>query len=92
MSAASENDRAGLPVTVAEFRKNSRESVRVAIEDFKGTICVSVRVFYEAADGDMRPGRSGIGMAVKHLPSLADAISAALVTARARGLLPPEAG
>lgn len=83
---------AGLPINVAEFRKNARELVRVTIEDYKNTACISVRVFFEAAPGEMRPGRSGLSMSVKHLPQLAAAINAALDQARAAGLLPLEVG
>jgi len=81
-----------LPLLIAEWRKNSRESVRVAIEEFKGTPCISVRVFFEAAPGDIRPGRSGLSMSAKHLPQLAAALGAALAKARAMGIVDAEGG
>lgn len=75
------------PIIVAEFRKNAREVVRVSLDNFKGTQCVSVRLFFEAASGEMRPGRSGISMAIRHLPNLAGALADVLAKAQASGLI-----
>ena len=77
-----------LPIVIAEFEKNGRETVRVVLEDYKGTTIIAARVRYRDHADELRPGRSGIGMAVKHLPALADAFSNALVCAREQGLLP----
>ncbi len=43
---------------------------------------------FENMPGALRPTRSGLSLAVHHLPALADALTAALIVARERGLLP----
>jgi hypothetical protein len=73
--------------TIAEFPKNARETVRVSLEDYRGTPCISVRVFYRDDAGDLRPGRSGISMAARHLDRLTDALIAARDRAQELGLL-----
>lgn len=70
------------PVVIAEFPKNSRESVRVALDEFKGQTLISIRVFYKDSADEWRPGRSGLSMAVHHLPHLAEALAAAEAKAR----------
>ena len=78
------------PITIAEFAKNKRESVRVAIDEYKGQMLISVRVFFRAGDDDdWRPGRSGISMAIAHLPNLAAALAAAETKARSLRLIAP---
>ena len=44
------------------------------------------------ADGVLRPTRSGLSLAVHHLPALANALTTALVVARQRGLLSDDGG
>lgn len=68
------------PCTVAVIRKNSREELRITLEDFKGHRLISFRVWYEAEDGDMRPGKQGLALRLGLLPEL----RAALVAAESR--------
>lgn len=75
------------PITVAEFQKNSRDTVRIALEVFKGTPLIAVRVWYRDGSGGLRPGKDGINISIKHLPALADGIAAAAARARALGLI-----
>lgn len=42
------------------IRKNSREEIRVSLDEFRGMTLVSLRVWFQADDGDMRPGRQGL--------------------------------
>jgi hypothetical protein len=73
-------------IPFAEFKKNGRECVRVVVELFKGSTVNAVRVWYRDQAGELRPGRSGISMAIKHLPALAEGLVKALAWARERGL------
>jgi hypothetical protein len=81
-----------LPVTIAEWPRNSRETLRVRLDRFNGQTIIDCRSWWSDASGELRPGKSGLTLAVRHLPNLADAISAALAHARTTGLLGDEGG
>lgn len=90
MSAALQLDTAaGRPaLVIAEWDRNAREIVRVALDQYKGRHTIDVRVWYcDDSGGALKPGRSGITLALKHLPDLSDAMAKALAQARQRGLL-----
>lgn len=74
------------PIVVAEWDRNSREVVRVALDHFNGRHTVNARVWYRDDDA-LKPGKTGITLAVKHLPALADAMAKALTKARELGLI-----
>jgi hypothetical protein len=74
------------PLVIAEWDRNSREVVRVALDRYNGWHTVNARVWYR--DGDtLKPSKSGITLALKHLPLLADALARSLDAARELGLL-----
>lgn len=76
-----------LPIVASKFPKNSREEVRVVLSDYHGNTIVNMRVWFQGDDGEMRPGKSGLAMAVKHLPALARALNETVERAREAGLL-----
>jgi hypothetical protein len=76
-----------LPIIASKFSKNSREEVQVALSDYHGKTIVNVRVWFRGDDNEMRPGKSGLAMSVKHLPALAKALADALDQAREMGLV-----
>ena len=75
------------PVIVAEWPKNSRETVRVSLDQYRDRDTIDIRSWWTDAAGKLRPGKSGITLAVRHLPDLAEAIDKALAEAKGRGLL-----
>jgi hypothetical protein len=75
------------PITVAERDRNSREVVRVALDQCNGRHTVNARVWYHDDNDVLKPGKTGITLAVKHLPALAEALAKALMEARELGLL-----
>lgn len=77
-----------LPFTAGEWPRNSREEVRVRIDQFKDHIIVDCRIWFRDEIGELRPGRGGLTLSVRHLPALAAAVGAALAHATAAGLLP----
>lgn len=74
------------PIVIAEWPRNSREIVRVALDRYHGHITVDCRSWYRD-DAALKPGRSGITLAVKHLPALAEAMARALEAAADLGVL-----
>jgi transcriptional coactivator p15 (PC4) len=77
----------GFPMVIAEWPRNSRELVRVSLDRFNNRETIDIRSWWQDAEGDWRPGRSGLTLAVKHLPALADGLAEALGRARALGLV-----
>jgi hypothetical protein len=75
------------PIVVAEWDRNSREVVRVALDHYNGRHTINARVWYHDDDDALRPSKTGITLAVKHLPALADAMAKALAAARDLGLI-----
>ena len=55
---------------LASFTKNSREEVRISLDNFNGHKLVNIRVFYNAGDRDMRPGKQGLAIRLEQLPEL----------------------
>ena len=81
-----------LPLVIAEWRRNVRENVRVSLDRYQDCDTIDVRCWFKADDGLLRPTRTGITLAVRHLPQLAEALGAALTVARERGLLTDDDG
>jgi hypothetical protein len=70
-------------LVVAEWDRNSREVVRVALDQFSGHHTINARIRYRAGI-EIKPGKGGLTLG---LPALADAMAKALVQARELGLL-----
>jgi hypothetical protein len=49
---------------IAQFEKNASEVVRVSLTEFRGRTLVDVRVYYTNDEGEHRPTRKGISLAV----------------------------
>lgn len=75
-------------MNVASIRKNAREELRVSVETFKGVPLVNLRVWFQAEDGDMRPGKQGVALRVELLPDLRQALERAESEAERQGLMP----
>ncbi|CAN7693491.1 transcriptional coactivator p15/PC4 family protein [Rhizobium sp. LjRoot30] len=78
---------AAYPLVIAEWERNSRETVRVAIDQYNGRHTVNARIWYRDGNDEMRPGKTGLTLSVKHLACLAEAMSKALEEARGLGLI-----
>lgn len=63
--------------SIAAFRKNANEEVRVSLDDFKGHRLVNIRVWFAGDDGEMRPGKQGLAIRLEQLPQLRDALTEA---------------
>jgi hypothetical protein len=79
------------PLTIAEWRRNAREVVRISLSEYQGAPTIDVRVWYDDGAGKTKPGRKGLTLSTKYLPRLADALAKALAEAHARGLVPADA-
>ena len=74
-------------IIIAEWQKNSREFLRVRLDEYQGQHVIDLRAWYGDKAGNLTPGRGGLTVSVKHLPQLAKALDDALKAANAYGLL-----
>ncbi|MFT6675936.1 MAG: hypothetical protein ACJAVM_002133 [Sulfitobacter sp.] len=58
----------------SEIRKNSREIIRITRDEFRGHDMVNVRVFFDAGDGEMKPGKQGVAFRAALLPDVLEAL------------------
>ncbi|MEZ5901656.1 MAG: transcriptional coactivator p15/PC4 family protein [Hyphomicrobiaceae bacterium] len=79
------------PITIAQWDRNAREVVRVALDQYNGRHTVNARVWYRDAEGGVKPTKTGITLSIKHLPALAAALAEAERSARNLGLIEDEA-
>jgi hypothetical protein len=65
---------------ISEFRKNTREEIRVSLSNYQGHDLIDIRVYYHSGniDGDMFPTKKGITMSTKLIPDLKKAVDRAL--------------
>ena len=74
---------------IATIPKNSREELRVSLDHFRGHDLVNLRVWFDAGEGEMRPGKKGLAVRIAHLPDLIGALHDARQAAE--GIGPKEA-
>ena len=74
-------------VIVSTWPKNGREWLMVRLDLYKSHAVIDARNWYAGANGELKPGRSGLTLTIKHLPQLADALAKALALATERGLI-----
>jgi hypothetical protein len=73
------------PVVIAEWPRNKREVVRVSLDEYQGRKIIDCRSWWYNDEDELKPGRSGLTLALKHLPNLAQGLADALARARALG-------
>lgn len=91
MTTPAERKADRFPIVIAEWPRNYRELVRVALGRFHDRFTVEIRTWWRDADGVFKPSRAGLTLAIKHLPKLAAAINKALQRAEVLGLTEPVA-
>ena len=69
---------------IAEWPLNRGECVRISIDRYQGNWIVNARKWFKVNDGSWRPGKQGIAIAVRHLPTLVNAMTLALAEAQKR--------
>ncbi len=74
-------------IVIAEWQKNSRETLRVRLDSYQGQAVICARAWYTDSDGNLKPGRGGLTVSIRHLPALAAALARAGEIATSAGLL-----
>jgi Transcriptional Coactivator p15 (PC4) len=71
-------------IIIAGWPRNKREVIRVSLDEYQGRTIIDLRCWWYDDQGELKPGRSGLTLALKHLPTLASGPADA--SARAEGL------
>jgi hypothetical protein len=50
---------------IAQFEKNATEVIRVSLTEYRGRKLVDVRVYYSDDEGQYRPTKKGVSLAVE---------------------------
>jgi hypothetical protein len=80
------------PVILAEIGKNSREAVRIALDEYRGSKLIDIRTVCQWGDVDaFRPTRKGVSLKLEHLPALIEALQRAEAEAVRLGILAKQA-
>lgn len=75
---------------IATVEKNSREEVRITLDEYQGHQLCDVRIYadFQAGPVSMRgPTKKGVSFSTSKLPALIEALEAARSEAERRGLL-----
>ena len=73
---------------VAKFEKNSKEEVRLTVDEYKGRKILNIRVYYRSQAGEWLPGKQGLALSVDRYRDLAEAILKLGEKLAADGILP----
>lgn len=57
-----------------EIPKNAREVLRIERQIFNGHDLINIRVFFDAGDGEMQPGRQGVAFRAALTTEVVEAI------------------
>jgi len=47
---------------ICDFEKNTKERVRVSIEEYRGSRFIDLRVYWQDEQGEYRPSKKGIAL------------------------------
>lgn len=76
---------------IGNIQKNTREEIRVELDEFKGYDLANIRVWAKKEDGNVIPTKSGLSVRVHHLAELIALLQKAEAAAIAAGVLEKEA-
>ena len=61
---------------VAQFEKNATEVLRISLTEFRGHQLIDARIYYSDDEGQYRPTKKGVSLAVGLYPELKKAVLA----------------
>lgn len=77
------------PHVIAQLPKNSRETLRVSLDEYRGHNLINVRVCVPLSEtsGILAPTMAGVSLSIAMLPALSQALIRAEEAAREKGWL-----
>jgi Transcriptional Coactivator p15 (PC4) len=76
-----------LPIVISEWLRNGHDVIRITLDRFNGREVIDIRCWFRDGEGGLRPSRSGMTLAIRHLPLLARGLTEAHGRARVLGLV-----
>ena len=73
----------------AVIKRNRKEVIQIARDDYKGRNLVSLRIWYYDDDGQLRPTPKGLNINANQLDLVIDGLTAARLKMTGRGALFP---
>ena len=73
----------------AVIKRNRKEVIQIARDDYKGRNLVSLRIWYYDDDGQIRPTPKGLSINLNQLDLVIDGLTAARLRMTGRGALLP---
>ena len=73
----------------AVIKRNRKEVIQIARDDYKGRNLVSLRIWYYDDDGQLRPTPKGLSINANQLDLVIDGLTAARLKMTGRGALLP---
>jgi hypothetical protein len=61
---------------IAQFEKNATEVLRISLTEFRGHQLIDARIYYSDDEGQYRPTKKGVSLAVGLYPELKKAVLA----------------
>lgn len=73
-------------MVIGEIERSKTETLRVEASNFKGVDFISVRIYYQADNGDWRPTKKGITVKPEKVDELIDFLNEAKVKITENGI------
>jgi hypothetical protein len=64
----------GMDEVIAQFEKNATEVIRISLTEYRGRKLIDARVYYSDDEGQFRPTKKGISLAVERYTDFKRAI------------------
>jgi hypothetical protein len=75
------------PITIGEWPRNSRELLRVRINQINNSFAVDIRCWWRDKDALFKPATTGLTLGIRHLPKLEEVLAQARDRAELWGLV-----
>lgn len=75
-----------LGTLIAELQKNSRERLRITMDQYKGHEYIGIRIWFVVEDGQYQPSRSGVTLKPSLISQLVQALELAARAADPKGV------
>lgn len=80
-------DQTDISVQIGDIKKNAKETIRVSLSSYKGSVFLDIRTWYLDDKKILKPSSKGVTLNPSLIPEFAAIVRSAEGEAKARGLL-----
>ena len=62
---------------IGDIERSASETIRIAVEDYKGVKRLDIRIYYKDSEGELKPTKKGVPFKPEDIDSLLEYISEA---------------